>query len=49
VRRDASEKDGRRLAGVITEKVADLLTPMIRGLAPADRRRLSGVLARLIE
>lgn len=60
VRRDASEKDGRavrvaltpdgrRLAGVITEKVADLLTPMIRGLAPADRRRLGGVLARLIE
>ncbi|GAA4503603.1 MarR family transcriptional regulator [Actinoallomurus oryzae] len=59
VRRDASEKDGRavrvaltpdgrRLAGVITDKVADLLTPMTRGLAPADRRRLSGLLARLV-
>ncbi|MFB9835540.1 MarR family winged helix-turn-helix transcriptional regulator [Actinoallomurus acaciae] len=60
VRRDASEKDGRavrvaltpdgrRLAEVLTEEVADLIAPMTRGLGQADRRRLGGLLARLLE
>lgn len=60
VRRDASEKDGRavrvaltsdgrRLAGVVAEEVADLIAPMARGLGQADRKRLGGLLARLLE
>lgn len=59
VRRDASEKDGRavrvaltpdgrRLAGVVTEEVADLIAPMARGLGQADRKRLGGLLAKLL-
>jgi DNA-binding MarR family transcriptional regulator len=60
VRRDASEKDGRavrvaltpdgrRLAGALTEEVADLIAPMTRGLSLADRKRLGGLLTKLLE
>jgi DNA-binding MarR family transcriptional regulator len=41
--------DGRRLAALLTGEVADLITPMIRKLSPADRKRLSVLLKRLVE
>ncbi len=60
VRRDASDEDGRavrvsltpdgqRLAGLLTEEISDLITPMTRSLSLADQKRLGVLLSKLIE
>jgi DNA-binding MarR family transcriptional regulator len=60
VRRDASSDDGRavrvsltpdgqRLASVLTEEIGGRITPMTRGLGPADQKRLSTLLNRVLE
>jgi DNA-binding MarR family transcriptional regulator len=60
VRRDASGDDGRavrlrltgegrRLADLLTGEIGDLIAPMTGRLSPADRKRLSGLLDRLLE
>lgn len=60
VRRDISSDDGRavrvsltpdgqRLARLLTEEIGGLITPMTRSLSPADRKRLSTLLNRVLE
>jgi DNA-binding MarR family transcriptional regulator len=60
VRRDASDDDGRavrvsltpdghRLASLITDEVEGLIAPMTSHLSPADQKRLSVLLNRLLE
>jgi DNA-binding MarR family transcriptional regulator len=60
VRRDTSSDDGRairvsltsdgqRLARVLAGEIGDLITPLTGGLSPADTRRLSVLLNRLLE
>jgi DNA-binding MarR family transcriptional regulator len=60
VRRDISSDDGRavrvsltadgqRLAGLLTDEVGRLLAPMTRSLSPADQKRLSTLLNKLLE
>jgi DNA-binding MarR family transcriptional regulator len=60
VRRDTSSDDGRavrvsltpdgqRLASLLTDEISGLITPMTRGLSPADQKRLSTLLNRLLE
>jgi DNA-binding MarR family transcriptional regulator len=41
--------DGRRLARLLTGEVDALISPMTRGLSSADKKRLSVLLARLLE
>lgn len=60
VRRESSSDDGRavrvsftpdgqRLARVLTDEIGGLIAPMTRGLGPADQKRLSVLLNRLLE
>jgi DNA-binding MarR family transcriptional regulator len=60
VRRDVSSEDaravrvsltpdGQRLAGLLTEQIADLVAPMTRRLGPTDRKRLGSLLAKILE
>jgi len=60
VRRDISSDDGRavrvsltpdgqRLASLLTEEIGGRITPMTRGLSPADQKRLSALLNRVLE
>jgi len=60
VRRDISSDDGRavrvslapdglRLAGLLTDEVGRLLAPMTCHLSPADQKRLSTLLNKLLE
>ncbi len=59
VRRDASSDDGRavrvsltpagrRLARILTDEIAGLITPMTSSLSPTDQRRLGVLLTRLL-
>lgn len=41
--------DGQRLASLLTEEIGGLITPMTRSLSPADQKRLSTLLSRLLE
>jgi len=60
VRRDTSNEDGRavrvsltsdgqRFASLLTEEIGDLITPMTRSLSPADQKRLSMLLNKMLE
>jgi DNA-binding MarR family transcriptional regulator len=60
VRRDTSSEDGRavqvsltpdgqRLAGLLTEEIGDLIGPMTHSLGPADQKRLSVLLNKVLE
>jgi DNA-binding MarR family transcriptional regulator len=60
VRRDTSDEDkravrlsltpdGQRLAGVLTEKIGALIAPMTGRLTPADRKRLSALLNKMLD
>jgi DNA-binding MarR family transcriptional regulator len=60
VRRDVSSEDaravrvsltpdGQRLAGLLTEQIADLVAPMTRRLGPTDGKRLGRLLAKMLE
>jgi DNA-binding MarR family transcriptional regulator len=60
VRRDISSDDGRavrvsltpdgqRLASLLTEEISGLISPMTRGLSPADQKRLSTLLTRVLD
>ena len=60
VRRDTSNEDGRavrvsltsdgqRFASLLTEEIGDLITPMTRSLSPADQKRLSVLLNKMLE
>ena len=60
VRRDASTEDGRavrvsltpdgqHLASLLTEEIGSLITPMTRRLSPADQKRLSILLGKMLE
>jgi DNA-binding MarR family transcriptional regulator len=59
VRREVSSDDGRavrvsltpagqRLASLLTEEINGLLTPMTRDLSPAEQKRLSALLTRVL-
>ena len=41
--------DGRRLAHLLTDEIGGLIRPVIGNLSPADRKRLSVLLNRLID
>lgn len=60
VRRDISSDDGRavrvsltpdgqRLASLLTEEIGGLITPMTRSLSPANQKRLSTLLNKVLE
>jgi DNA-binding MarR family transcriptional regulator len=60
VRRDTSDEDGRavrvsltpdgqRLATLLTGEIGDLIRPMTRSLSPADAKRLSMLLNKVLE
>jgi DNA-binding MarR family transcriptional regulator len=60
VRRDASNEDGRsvrvsltpdgqRLASLLTGEIGDLIRPMTRSLSPAEQKRLSALLSKMVE
>jgi DNA-binding MarR family transcriptional regulator len=60
VRKDTSSDDGRavrvsltldgqRLASLLTGEISGLIRPMTRSLSSADQKRLSALLARLLE
>jgi DNA-binding MarR family transcriptional regulator len=60
VRRDASNEDGRavrisltpngyRLASLLTGEIGNRLTPMTGNLGPADQKRLSMLLTKMLE
>lgn len=60
VRRDASNEDGRsvrvsltpdgqRLASLLTGEIGDLIRPMTRSLSPAEQKRLSALLSKMLE
>jgi DNA-binding MarR family transcriptional regulator len=60
VRRDTSSEDGRavqvsltpdghHLASLLTGEIGDLIRPMTRNLSPADQKRLSTLLNKMLE